>query len=246
MAPRALLTLAWGSSRAATSLAMVAAAWMLSGLTPSPLINGLLPAVASAPLLLPVSARPRSGVALQLLASLWLGLWPALLSAHGGGTPQITDAPAGPFRLFVWTNPDPWRTGAEVHVTVAVTEVDGAGQTTPVTDAVVTVRLYNDGQPAQEVTLAATPLPAAAGFYEADGLVPGAGRWQVEVQITGSAGVGAGSFTQEVQPGDSSINWLVWGGGALALVALVGFAGTRRRRGTTAARHRAASAVAQE
>ena len=72
MAPRALLTLAWGSSRAAISLAMVAAAWMLSGLTPSPLINGLLPAVASAPLLLPVSARPRSGVALQLLASLWL------------------------------------------------------------------------------------------------------------------------------------------------------------------------------
>ena len=41
--PRALLTLAWGSSRAATSLAVASAAWMLSGLTPSPLINGVLP-----------------------------------------------------------------------------------------------------------------------------------------------------------------------------------------------------------
>ena len=74
-----LLTLAWGSSRAAISLAMVSAAWMLSGLTPSPLINGLLPAVASAPMLLPFSARPRSGAALQLLAGLWLLLIAARL-----------------------------------------------------------------------------------------------------------------------------------------------------------------------
>lgn len=194
-----------------------------------------------------ITARALKAVALPLLlAGLWLGAWPAMLSAHGGGTPQITDAPAGPFRLFVWTNPDPWRTDAEVHVTIAVTQVDGADQTLPVTDAVVTVRLYHDGQPAQELTLAATPLPTAAGFYEADGRVPGAGRWQVEVQLTSPAGVGAGSFIQEVQSGGSSINWLAWGGGALALIALVGFAGTRRRRGTMAARHRAASAVAQE
>jgi len=72
MAPRALLTLAWGSSRAATSLAVASAAWMLSGLTPSPLINGLLPAVVSAPLLLPLPSRPRLGTLLQLLAGLGL------------------------------------------------------------------------------------------------------------------------------------------------------------------------------
>ena len=70
MAPRALLTLAWGSSRAATSLAAASAAWMLSGLTPSPLINGLLPAVSSAPLLLHLPSRPRFGTVLQLLAVL--------------------------------------------------------------------------------------------------------------------------------------------------------------------------------
>ena len=71
-APRALLTLAWGSSRAATSLAVASAAWMLSGLTPSPLVNGLLPAVVSAPLLLPLPSRPRLGTLLQLLAGLGL------------------------------------------------------------------------------------------------------------------------------------------------------------------------------
>ena len=71
-APQALLTLAWGSSRAATSLAIASAAWMLSGLTPSPLLNGLLPAVVSAPQLLALPNRPRVGTALQLLSGLAL------------------------------------------------------------------------------------------------------------------------------------------------------------------------------
>jgi hypothetical protein len=71
-APRALLTLAWGSSRAATSLAIASAAWMLSGLTPSPLLNGLLPAVVSAPQLLALPNRPRFGTGLQLLSCLAL------------------------------------------------------------------------------------------------------------------------------------------------------------------------------
>ena len=104
MAPRALLTLAWGSSRAATSLALASAAWMLSGLSPSPLINGLLPAVVSIPVLLPVPARPRLGTVLQCLAGLMLlaiaarvmpwpvpGTFAALLLLSAGG--QLVDLP---------------------------------------------------------------------------------------------------------------------------------------------------------
>ena len=72
MAPRAALTLAWASSRAATSLAVAAAAWMLSGLTASPLLNGLLPAATTLPLLLPLPCRPRLGAALQGVAALLL------------------------------------------------------------------------------------------------------------------------------------------------------------------------------
>ena len=103
-APRALFTLAWGSSRAATSLAVASAAWMLSGLTPSPLINGLLPAVVSAPLLLPLPSRPRFGTLLQLLAGLLLlaiaarlmplpvlGTFAALLVLSAGA--QLVDLP---------------------------------------------------------------------------------------------------------------------------------------------------------
>ena len=103
-APRALFTLAWGSSRAAISLAVASAAWMLSGLTPSPLINGLLPAVVSAPLLLPLPSRPRFGTLLQLLAGLLLlaiaarlmplpvlGTFSALLVLSAGA--QLVDLP---------------------------------------------------------------------------------------------------------------------------------------------------------
>ena len=72
--PLLLLTLAWGSSRAAISLAMVSAAWMLSGLTPSPLINGLLPAVASAPLLLIAARLMPLPMAFTLAAVLLLAL----------------------------------------------------------------------------------------------------------------------------------------------------------------------------
>lgn len=72
MASRGILTLSWAASRAAISLALSAAAWMLSALTPSPLVNGLLPAVTVLPLLWGLPARPRLGTALQLLAALGL------------------------------------------------------------------------------------------------------------------------------------------------------------------------------
>ena len=48
------------------------------------------------------------------------------LLAHGGGTSQLSNAEAGPYRVFAWTTPEPWRAG-EVHVTVAVTLPPPAG-----------------------------------------------------------------------------------------------------------------------
>ncbi|WP_216900956.1 MFS transporter [Synechococcus sp. CCY 9618] len=75
---RRLLSVAWGSSQAGVSLTIGATAWLLSGLTSSPLINGLLPALATLPLLLPLPQRIRLGYAIQLLS---LGL--LLLVAAG-------------------------------------------------------------------------------------------------------------------------------------------------------------------
>lgn len=165
---------------------------------------------------------------LMLLCSLALSLaWPQAGLAHGGGVPQLTDAPAGPYRLFAWSSPDPWQSGAAAHLTVAVTILDAAGQTTPVSDAQVTAVLTAEGQPPHRVQFEATPNPTAAGFYEADGELPVAGLWRVEVLVSGVAGMGSGAFTNIVQPG-SSVNWPLWLGIGVGLLALVGFIGLRQ------------------
>jgi hypothetical protein len=75
---RRLLTLAWSSSQAGGTLAIGSTAWLLSGLTPSPLVNGVLPALATM-LLLPLPRRIRLGYLVQLLSLV------LLLTAYGLG-----------------------------------------------------------------------------------------------------------------------------------------------------------------
>lgn len=168
---------------------------------------------------------------LILLCSLVLSLAclrPVL--AHGGGAPQITDVPAGPYRLFAWSSPDPWRTEGAVHLTVAVTMVDAAGQVMPISDAVVTVRLTAESQSAPQMQLIAEPNPTATGFYEADGELPVAGAWRVEVVVSGVEGVGSGRFTTTVQPG-GAFQWMIWAGVGIGIgvLALLGFLALRLR-----------------
>ena len=149
--------------------------------------------------------------------------------AHGGGASQLSDVPVGPFRLFVWTSPDPWRAGGEAHVTVAVTSLDPAGQTIPVADATVVIELMPVGAPERAIVLAATPsvgAGAGAGFYEGDTSLLQAGEWDVSVKVSSAAGAGKAGFAYRVLPG-SQINWLLWLGSALAVLALIGYWGTR-------------------
>lgn len=184
-------------------------------------------------------------VLLALLAAL---IAPLPLMAHGGGVAQITDAPAGPYRVFAWTSPDPWRAGEDAHVTVAVTRVE-ADQTFPITDAQVTLRLFWDPQPDQPLTLQATPVSAvAAGFYEVDHRLPHDGLWRVEVTVQGNEGAGSVSFVMQAAPATTN-NWFVWAGGALALLAVIGFLfGARKRSGARAVSMQRAtsSSVVQE
>ncbi|MCP9846465.1 hypothetical protein KBY86_06130 [Synechococcus sp. Lug-A] len=69
---RGLLSLAWGSAQASASLTLASAAWLVSGLTASPLINSLLPVLATAAALMPLPQQPLLGSLLQLLATLLL------------------------------------------------------------------------------------------------------------------------------------------------------------------------------
>ena len=64
--------LAWGSAQASSSLALASTAWLLSGINPSPLLNVLLPVLATVPLLLPLPKRLRLGYFIQISALLVL------------------------------------------------------------------------------------------------------------------------------------------------------------------------------
>lgn len=188
--------------------------------------------------------------ALLLLATLLLPiLWPVHVVAHGGGVAQVTDVPAGPYHVFAWTSPDPWRAGETAHVTIAVTRVD-ADQIFPVTDAQVTVRLFLDASSDQTLTLQATPVSAVAvGFYEVDHELPRAGLWRVEVDVQGSVGAGAVTFDMQAAPAAAN-NWFLWAGGALALLAVIGifFLSARKRpvARTVLPQRVASSSVVQE
>lgn len=178
-----------------------------------------------------------------MLASVWwmvaVSVTPA--AAHGGGTPQVVDAPAGPYRLFAWTTPDPWRAGEVAHITVAVTRVDAAGQVFPIADAQVMIRLTSETQPEQTLTLPAQPVSAVAtGFYELDHKFPGDGLWRIEVEARGAEGVGVVAFTMAVEPA-ASAPWLLWAGATLAAVVIAfGLWQAARRRATQVVARRTA------
>ncbi|MEJ5247551.1 MAG: hypothetical protein WHS90_07275 [Caldilinea sp.] len=178
-----------------------------------------------------------------MLASVWwmvaVSVTPA--AAHGGGTPQVVDAPAGPYRLFAWTTPDPWRAGEVAHITVAVTRVDAAGQVFPIANAQVMIRLTSETQPEQTLTLPAQPVSAVAtGFYELDHKFPGDGLWRIEVEARGAEGVGVVAFTMAVEPA-ASAPWLLWAGATLAAVVIAfGLWQAARRRATQVVARRTA------
>lgn len=154
-----------------------------------------------------------------LLVALWLLLLAAAAEAHGIGTPQVINQPAGPYLLSAWTDPDPLRVD-QTHVVVGVT--DPATNEPIVTGVEVAVTLIALADPTQAVTeMAATDsvnrLLYAAEF--SDQLSEG--RWQVSLRVSGARGVGEGvTFPIDVTPA-RGFNWLWLGaGGLVAVVAL--------------------------
>ncbi len=82
-----LSQLRWGGAQAGITLTLASSGWLLSGLTPSPLINSLLPALTTLPALLPLRRR-LAGYTLELFSALLLVL---LYGAAMAGNP--TDKP---------------------------------------------------------------------------------------------------------------------------------------------------------
>lgn len=142
-----------------------------------------------------------------------------VVHAHGTGTPQLLNAPTGPYLLSVWTDPDPLRAD-EAHVVVAVVEPET--QEFIVSDVTVTVRLRSLADPTVErVETAETDttnrLLFAAEFN--DRVTPG--RWQVGVSAAGARGAGDEvTFEIDVAPA-RGFNWLWLGVGGLGATVLL-------------------------
>lgn len=156
-----------------------------------------------------------------------------LALAHGGGTPQLVDAPAGPYHVYAWTNPDPARVGT-LHVTVAL--VDPAANQ-PIMGADVQVRVTP-----LDADSAAAPIAAQAThdkatiktYYETDLEVPAAGPWQVAINYMTPQGGGSAGFDLAVQE-KTFTNWLLIGGVALVVVLLAWYFWPRKSKTTNAA-----------
>lgn len=144
--------------------------------------------------------------------------------AHGGGKQQIAGEPSGPYRIYVWSSPDPWRAG-DAHTTVAVTRLLDSGEETPASGLQVFVT-YEQGAQSERIP-AIEQVGALQGYYEADNTLATAGEWQATVEVSGADGAGTVRFVETVLPANEFDWWLI-GGGVLLALLLLGFFGTRK------------------
>ncbi len=171
-------------------------------------------------------------------------LLPGTLLAHGGiGVQHLNNVPAGPFRVYVWSDPEPPEVG-EYHVTIALTEnVEGdstglAGG--PVLDASVTVELAHVDSGETLSALATHDDALNKLFYVASFEPARKGLWSVQVRILqpgcyesqNGAGQQAGdsampcdteqvvSFQDEILP--KAFPWRALLGGILSILLILG------------------------
>ncbi|MDX1613767.1 MAG: hypothetical protein R3300_05610 [Candidatus Promineifilaceae bacterium] len=148
----------------------------------------------------------RQGLVAAALFALLLGAVVASpAAAHTEGTMQVASADAGPFKLTVWTSPDPAEVG-EIHVAAAVVTAEEAA---PVLDAQVVVQMMRaDGGDPMLVGTASTEDSENKFLYEAVLTPDRAGLYTVVVEVTGADGA-TGSTQFELEVAGSGFNWLL-------------------------------------
>ncbi len=154
------------------------------------------------------------------LLVLFLVLWllgkarPGL--AHGGGVARVVGGRLGPYRVNIWTFPEPPRVGT-FHITVAVYE-PGVRMDTPIRHARVQARLTHESG----VTLQASAPPSETypHHHEIDVALDRPGRWDVEISVTTPEAQGNFAFAVQVDASSGSSRVFLVGAGLLAMVAL--------------------------
>jgi len=147
-----------------------------------------------------------------LLIAMLLAIGATQAQAHGIGTPQLINVPAGPYNVSIWTDPEPLSV-EETHVTVAIIDLETEA---PVLDARVMVELMWMEDTSLLLTAPATSESATLKiFHEVFFELPQAGEWQVRVLINDSTEVEP--FIIAVVP-SARINWSLVGVLALGLL----------------------------
>lgn len=158
--------------------------------------------------------------ALFLLILLPLLLSARSLLAHAGvGTQQINNLNLGPYRIWVWSYPEPPQVGS-YDVAVALTESlkndpNGfAGE--PILDADVVVEMEHQASGLLLVAQATHEDATNKLFYEAIFAPEQTGTWEIRVIVQGPEGPVQASYTDEIE--SPSFPWMAVGGGLLALL----------------------------
>lgn len=160
--------------------------------------------------------RPLRSTGLILILAVTVALLAARVAAHGIGTPQVLNEPAGPYLLSAWTDPDPLRAD-ETHVVVAV--INPENREIIVEGVEVTITMTSMADPA-------VSFAEVAGSDEVNRLLFAAefnslvseGRWRVDLAVSGDRGHGDGvSFEVDIEPARGR-NWLWLGIGGLVII----------------------------
>lgn len=162
----------------------------------------------------------------SLLVVLTLLLVPAAGHAHTGGTLRLSDAAAGPYRLYAWTQPEPLRVGQN-HISVLVLNPGSAEGVAgePVLGAQVTVRFEAPTQANEAISVAALATEFLGTiYYEADLELPTSGEWHVTIVVQGALGEGRTQFVGEVLSA-RTLNWSLIGSAGVGLLLLIGLMG---------------------
>lgn len=157
---------------------------------------------------------------------LLLVTFPSIAQAHSSGPPRLADAVAGPYRIFVWTQPEPLRVG-DVHISILVTQggTDSQGSSQPVHNANVELQFELINAPSQRITVAASPQEFLSNiYYEADVQLRSSGQWRATINVAGIAGKGNVAFESTVLPA-RTLNWWLIGGTSVLLIVLLSLIG---------------------
>ena len=154
-------------------------------------------------------------------------------AAHTEGKMQLAAEPAGPYKLTVWTSPEPANVG-ELHVAMAVVLAEDAS---PVFDADVFVELEALEGAGQKIRAQATAEDVANKFLrEAIFDLNTAGPYLATITVNGVDGAtGSASFEIEIVEDSSGLNWpLILLGLMLAMGVAVLIWRVQRARSTPA------------